>query len=399
MTWAAAAPAVEYTKPRVRTITAFVQLERTGYPQELSEALTVLHGAKSAFERQGYEVQTLRIVTQPLAALVAGYPEAEALALLKSLDERSGKEGFIANVGPAMLKDSDDPRTMRLLARSLITLPNLMGNAIIAGEDGIHWKVIRETAALVRELADHSPRSQANFRFTATAMLKPYGPFYPGAYHTGPGKRFSIGFEGANVVQEVFAHTHGDFDAAVTELTRQLTVHAQVAEGIGRQTAEQTGWTFMGVDPTPAPLGDVSIGAAMESYTGARFGSSGTMTAALIITTAVKAVPVRQIGFSGLMVPVLEDKVLSQRWAEGTYGIDALLAYSAVCATGLDTVPLPGDISEEQLARILGDVAALATKWNKPLSARLLPVAGRVAGARTEFDDPRLFNTTIHAVP
>jgi uncharacterized protein len=397
--WAVPVSALEYTKPSVRTITAFVRLDRTGYEQEITEALLVLRAAKSAFEQQGYEVQTLRLVTQPLGELVAGHSEAEALALLKNLDDRSAKDGFIANVGPAMLQDSDDPRTVRLLATALTTLPNLMGNTIIAGEDGIHWKVIHETAALVRYLADHSPRSQANFRFTATAMLKPYGPFYPGAYHTGPGRHLSIGLQGANIVQEVFARTHGDFNASVTELTRQLTVHAQVAEKIGQQVAELKGWTFMGVDPTPAPLGDISIGGAMESYTGARFGSSGTMTAALVITTAVKAVPVKQIGFSGLMVPVLEDKVLSQRWGEGTYSIDALLAYSAVCATGLDTVPLPGDISEAQLSRILGDVAALAKKWSKPLSARLLPVAGRLAGARTEFDDPRLFNSAIRAVP
>jgi uncharacterized protein len=397
--WAVPVSALEYTKPSVRTITAFVRLDRTGYEQEITEALLVLRAAKSAFEQQGYEVQTLRLVTQPLGELVAGHSKAEALALLKNLDDRSAKDGFIANVGPAMLQDSDDPRTVRLLATALTTLPNLMGNTIIAGEDGIHWKVIHETAALVRYLADHSPRSQANFRFTATAMLKPYGPFYPGAYHTGPGRHLSIGLQGANIVQEVFARTHGDFNASVTELTRQLTVHAQVAEKIGQQVAELKGWTFMGVDPTPAPLGDISIGGAMESYTGARFGSSGTMTAALVITTAVKAVPVKQIGFSGLMVPVLEDKVLSQRWGEGTYSIDALLAYSAVCATGLDTVPLPGDISEAQLSRILGDVAALAKKWSKPLSARLLPVAGRLAGARTEFDDPRLFNSAIRAVP
>jgi uncharacterized protein len=47
--------------------------------------------------------------------------------------------------------------------------------------------------------------------------------------------------------------------------------------------------------------------------------------------------------------------------------MDALLAYSAVCGTGLDTVPLPGDVSEEQLARILGDVAALAWKMAQAL--------------------------------
>src|SRR6202000_2500283 len=112
-----------------------------------------------------------------------------------------------------------------------------------------------------------------------------------------PGKQLSIGFEAANVVQEVFARTHGDFTASVTELTKQLTVHARVAESVGQEVTAKTGWTFMGVDPTPAPLGDVSIGAAIETYTGARFGSSGTMTAALVITTAVKGVAVKQVGY------------------------------------------------------------------------------------------------------
>jgi len=298
-----------------------------------------------------------------------------------------------------MLRDADDPRGMHLLAQVLASLPNIEANAIIAGEDGIHWQVIHESAALVHYVTEHSPHSQGNFNFTATAMLKPYAPFYPGAYHTGAGKQFSIGFQGANVVQEVFARTHGNFDASVTELTKQLTIHAKVAETIGQKIAASTGWTFMGVDPTPAPLADVSIGAAIETYTGARFGSSGTMTAALIITTAVKAVPVEQIGYSGLMVPVMEDKRLAQRWAEGAYNTDSLLAYSAVCGTGLDTIPLRGDISEAQLARIFGDVASLAWKWHKPLSARLQPVLGKKDGEQTEFSDPYLFNTTVHALP
>src|SRR5256885_5000835 len=87
-------------------------------------------------------------------------------------------------------------------------------------------------------------------------------------------------------IWEVFARTHGDFAASVAELTGQLTVHAKAAESIGLRVAASKSWTFMGVDPTPAPLADVSIGAAIETYTGSRFGSSGTLTAALIITTA-----------------------------------------------------------------------------------------------------------------
>jgi uncharacterized protein (UPF0210 family) len=244
-------------------------------------------------------------------------------------------------------------------------------------------------------VTDHSLRSQGNFLFAATAMLKPLGPFYPGAYHTGAGRQFSLGFEGASVVQDVFGSTHGDFDASVAELTRQLTIHARIGEEVGNAVAASSGWTFAGVDPTPAPLADASIGDAIERYTGSKFGASGTMTAALAITSAVKAVKVKQIGYSGLMLPVMEDKRLAQRWAENTYGIDSLLAYSAVCGTGLDTLPLPGDVSEESLAKILGDVASLAWKWHKPLSARLQPVKGKRSGDETDFDSQYLFNTRL----
>jgi uncharacterized protein (UPF0210 family) len=167
---------------------------------------------------------------------------------------------------------------------------------------------------------------------------------------------------------------------------------------VGNKVAAETG------GPTresilPPPLGDVSIGTAIEAFTGAKFGSSGTLTAARIITTAVKAVPLKQVGYSGLMVPVMEDKLLAQRWAESTYNIDSLLAYSAVCGTGLDTIPLPGEISLDQMERIYVDVASLATKWNKPLSARLQSVPNKKPGDQTDFQDPYLFNTTAHPLP
>lgn len=395
----AAQTAVKANNPKVRAITAFVRLDRTTWEKQIGEALVVLRKAKGEFEASGYEVESVRIVTQPVGELVAGLSEDDAVAFLARLDALSAKENFLPDVGPGMLHDGDDPAAMRVLERALSTLPNIEANAIIADGDGIHWKTIRRSAELVKYVAEHSPHAQGTFNFAATAMLKPLGPFYPGAYHTGAGKQFAIGFEGAGVVDEVFARDKGDAEAATADLTRELTKHATVAERIGNNVAAETGWTFAGVDPTPAPLGDVSIGRAIESFTGAKFGSSGTLTAARIITAAVKAVPVKQTGYSGLMVPVMEDKLLAQRWAESTYNIDSLLAYSAVCGTGLDTVPLPGDVTLEQMQRIYGDVASLALKWNKPLSARLQPVPGMKAGDMTEYQDPYLFNTTIHAAP
>jgi uncharacterized protein len=387
------------SNPKVRAITAFVRLDREKYQQQIAEALVVLRKAKAEFEASGYEVETIRVTTQPLAELVAGIPEDQALAFLTHLERLSEKENFLPNVGPGMMHDSDDPATMLLLEKALSTLPNIEGSTIIADEAGIHWKTIRRTAELVKYVSEHSPHSQGTFNFTATAMLKPLSPFFPGSYHTGSGRQFAIGFEGANVVRDVFVKDKGNPDAAVADLTAALTKHASVADAVGNKVAAQTGWAYAGVDPTPAPLGDVSIGTAIEAFTGAKFGSSGTLTAARIITTAVKAVPLKQVGYSGLMVPVMEDKVLAQRWAESTYNIDSLLAYSAVCGTGLDTIPLPGDISLDQMERIFADVASLATKWNKPLSARLQPLPNKKPGDQTDFQDPYLFNTTVHPLP
>lgn len=395
----AAQSAAPPANPKVRAITAFVRLDRSGWEDQIRQALIVLHKAQKEFETAGYQVESVRIVTQPLGELVAGLSENDAVAYLGRLDALSAKENFLPNVGPAMMHDSDDPAPMRILEHALAMLPNIEGSTIIAGEDGIHWKTIRRTAELVKYVAEHSPRAQGTFNFTATAMLKPLSPFYPGAYHTGAGSQFAIGYEGAGVVAEVFARDKGNAEKATADLTDALTRHAQLADRIGNKVAAETGWSFVGVDPTPAPLGDVSIGTAIENFTGAKFGSSGTLTAARIITAAVKAVPVKQTGYAGLMVPVMEDKVLAQRWAESTYNVDSLLAYSAVCGTGLDTVPLPGDVTLEQMERIFSDVASLALKWNKPLSARLQPVPGKKPGDMTDYQDPYLFNTTIHAVP
>src|SRR5256885_3068821 len=73
-------------------------------------------------------------------------------------------------------------------------------------------------------------------------------------------------------------------------------------------------------------------------------------------------------GYSGLMLPVLEDPVLARRASEGRFSVRDLLLYSSVCGTGRDVVPLPGDSRADRLAALIADVAALSTKLRKPLS-------------------------------
>src|SRR3989442_937077 len=113
------------------------------------------------------------------------------------------------------------------------------------------------------------------------------------------------------------------------------------------------------------------------------------------ITDVLKSLRVKTCGYSGLMLPVLEDPVLARRASEGRYSVRDLLLYSTVCGTGLDVVPLPGDTAADRLAALIADVAALSTKLPKPLSARLFPVPGKSAGQRAHFDDPYLTDCVV----
>ena len=95
------------------------------------------------------------------------------------------------------------------------------------------------------------------------------------------------------------------------------------------------------------------------------------------------------------MLPVLEDYGLALRNTEGKFDIMRLLQYSAICGTGLDTIPLAGDAEEKSLYALLLDIASLSMKLNKPLSARLMPIPGKNAGDMTTFDFEYFVNTKI----
>jgi uncharacterized protein len=394
----AAEPSSRSSKPKVRAITAFTVIDRTRFQSQIAATLKRLRTAKQIAEAGGYQIEGVRIVTQPFPALVNGLSREESLRFFREYDALAATESFNANIGPAMMDDTHNPDNARLLGEILSTTKSLGASIVTAGENGIYWKCISAAAMMVKFVQEHSAGSAGNFNFATTAMLAPYAPFYPGAYHAGPGDRFAIGLESANLVDQVFAVTKDDVKAGAEQLQAAISEHAVSMEKLAVMMGKETGWTYMGLDPTPAPLREVSIGAAIEKFTGAKFGSSGTMTAAAVITRAVQATPVKRIGYSGLMLPILEDTVLAERWTEGTYSLDSLLAYSAVCGTGLDTIPMAGEVTVRQLTRIMGDVATLAYKWKKPLSARLLPISGKRVGDRTALTDGFLVNSVIQPI-
>jgi uncharacterized protein len=380
-------------KPKIRAITAFINLDRSQYQQQIADALKMLKYARTVFESRDFEVETIRISTQPFSEYTKGLTPEQAVAFFKDYDALAGKEKFAASIGPALLNATDPLAQADLLADILKNTTNINASLVVAGDDGVRWPAVGAAARLMKKLED-TEHSQANFKFSAIAMVPPLTPFFPGSYHTGFGHQFAIALESANTVAAAFQGAP-DLATAKQRLTDRLGTAAFAVQEQAARIDQDLGWTYMGIDLSPAPMKNVSIGAALENLTTQPVGSSGTLTAAATVTAAIRDIQVKQTGYSGLMLPILEDSRLAQRWSEGRISIDALLGYSAVCGTGLDTVPLPGDVTEQQLEYIIGDMASLAVKWHKPLSARLLPVAGKNPGDISEFNDPYLVNATL----
>ena len=207
---------------------------------------------------------------------------------------------------------------------------------------------------------------------------------------------FTIGLQAADEVRRAFSGP-GDRDQLETQLGETLGAAVNRVQVVAKELAAETGIRFGGTDLTPAPFGPAEDSAAgmLEDFGVASFGAAGTLASTTVLTGMLKRLPLAQVGYSGLMLPVLEDSILAARASDGLVTVSELLLYSAVCGTGLDTVPLPGDATAEDLGAIVLDVSALACALRKPLSCRLFPVPGKVAGDMTEYDSPYLVNSRI----
>src|SRR5437879_2085436 len=308
--------------PKIRAITVFIILDRPRYQQDVADALKMLRRAQTTFESRGYQVQTIRIATQPFPEYTKGLTKEQAIAFFKEYDALAVKENFAASIGPAMLHAGDSDSQAALLGEILSNTKKLNGTVVVAGEDGVRWNAVGAAARVMKKLEETTEHSQGNFRFAAIAMVPPLTPFFPAAYHTGFGHQFAIALESAHLVAAAFKDSR-DLGMARQRLIDSLAATAFDVEGHAGRIDQETGWTYMGIDLSPAPSGDVSIGEAIESLTTQPVGMSGTLTAAAMITAAVKDGKVKQTGSTGLLLQILAATMLEARSSGRTASRDA----------------------------------------------------------------------------
>jgi len=371
--------------PAIRSITYFSDVFADDYETPFEQAGTFLTAAKTAFTAANIMVQTTRMATQPFPQGVVpdGADSVEMAA--QSLSARCElNEIDYLSIGCVSAKD--DLAYIAALADVFAATPNIFGTVEIASaEHGISFEVLHHTAKLIKAVSELQDDGMANLFLAALANCPPYSPFFPVAYHGGGDPAFALAIQAADLAVRAFA-TAKTPQQAQDNLIHEIEHYAAKLVPIATQLAQNYNVQFKGLDFSlaPYPTDDKSLGGAIEAL-GTPFGSHGLVAAASLIMNAIEAADFPSVGFSGLMLPVLEDSVLGARASEEHLTLQDLLLLSTVCGTGLDCIPLAGAISTEHLAAILMDVAALSLRLDKPLTARLMPFPNKQVGDPVTF--------------
>ncbi len=384
---------------KIRAITAFAQPNSPTDNHTIARAAEFLHTAKAHFEADGFEVQTLRLALPPLTETL---PEVSPTAIAdfgQWLERETHRHGIEYVSAGSIIADapSADIAAIATVPQLIAATKTVFISTVVAStKRGINLAAIHACADAVQRIGQQSADGFGNLRFAMLANVPADTPFFPGAYHRGGEPAFAIATEAADMAVSALKNANTLTDAQKSLAQAIARIGQTLAHTADRLSAAHE-FAFGGIDFSlaPFPLPEISIGAAIEHLGVAAFGGHGSLFATAFLTRTLKEANPRPTGYNGVMLPVLEDPILAQRAIEGTFSINDLLLYSAVCGTGLDTIPIPGDSTTDQISAVMLDVATLSVALDKPLTARLLPLSGLRAGDVTTFDFEYFANSAV----
>ena len=384
---------------KIRALTGFVDPGWPLKPKRIADITACLLACRDDLQEAGYQVQTLRLATPPPAEMTHPVPPDDRPELARNLEAECFSQGVdYAAIGPAL---PHEPDGYPIIPQILAATENIFTSGIYADPvNGLSLQAARACAQTIHEVSTISPDGFANLRFASLANVQAGAPFFPAAYHDGRTPALAIATESADLAVKVLLEAQSLITAR-RQLVRAIEDNASALSQISEHIATEHNVRFLGVDFSLAPFPEKSrsIGTALEALGIPSVGLSGTATAASFFTDCLDRAQFPRTGFCGLFLPVLEDSVLAARAAQGQLTITHLLLYATLCGTGLDTIPLPGDVSPQFLVPLLIDLGSLALRHDKPLTARLMPIPGKKAGDEIHFDFPYFADSRVMNLP
>ncbi len=400
----------------IRALTFFIELPSHTNRQQMEQQIAPLGKqamqVKKLFTDAGFAVQSLRLASQPLEKIFPEGASAKQLALFASQFEQvANKAGFkhvaLGTLGASLT--TDEASTENSLIKQLMAgIP-----AIIEATDWVFTSVQLADQAnglkadclplAAQVVVDNSTIKEdgfGNLRYCMVANMPAFSPFFPAAWHDGNGSTgFSMAIESADSIVdllETFDNTEQRW-LAEPSLTATFNSLGATLDQLGAEAAALTNMTYRGIDMTPSPYPTTprSFGRIVELLTNEPFGGPGTIAAIDLIKQSLDAANFNRAGYCAVMLLPLEDAVLAQNAISENFNTATLLACAAVGGTGLDVIPVSGDTPQKKIEGLMRDTAMLSMSLNKPLTVRLLPVPGQLAGELTQFNFDYFSSTRI----
>lgn len=396
---------------KIRTITLFITLSKNKeeWIKKIKKASLFAADLAQKFKNEGYIIQSLRIVTNPFgeyldtSSLESASKDMQYLSdLLNSKEMPKYRIRFA--IGEA--KTLQEIEMLPKLIKSFGDLCNVCVNVGLDNYGNIDNDLTQRCAKIVKEISQITKNAEGNFNFTINYNCKPLIPYFPASYHKSENEDcFAIGLETPDLLvkslENIVSKNHNEhLEKSYLAMSNSLQYHVDDILNI-INSSNITSYKFAGIDSSAAPSKNCSSMVDVFKLLGVEyFGAAGTLEASSLLTKVFKSIKnCDLIGFSGLMLAVIEDEGLAEATKNKEFTIKDLISYSAVCGIGLDTVPIEGDTSVEKIANICRDTGAMAFRLNKPLTVRLFPVPDLNEGDITKFESDDLCNAAVLRVP
>ena len=250
-------------------------------------------------------------------------------------------------------------------------------------------KIVKETAKIT---ADRDSIGCAKLVVFCNAPDD--NPFMAGAFHgvTEADAVINVGVSGPGVVRAALKQARDkDFEVLCETIKKTAFKITRVGQLVAREASKRLSIPFGIIDlslaPTPS-IGD-SVAEILQEIGLERVGAPGTTAALALLNDQVKKGGVMASsyvgGLSGAFIPVSEDQGMIDAVNAGALTLEKLEAMTCVCSVGLDMIAIPGDTSEETIAGIIADEAAIGMINQKTTAVRVIPVIGKGEGEVVEF--------------
>jgi uncharacterized protein (UPF0210 family) len=400
---------------KIRTITTFLTLskDKNTWEEELLAACTFCEDLSKRFNKENYLVQSIRIVTNAFGEYLdtsSIQTAKEDLSFISTILDKSTTSLRIRfAIGEA--KTYAEISLLPELILAFGDLANACVNVSIDEHEILDNELIQESVKVVKKISQITPRGEGNFNFTVNFNCKPFIPYFPASYHDkNLDNAFVLGLETPDLLVEVLK----DFNLKNPNLShnialgsysrilkKALAYHCNNIKVILDKFDNKSSFDFKGIDSSAAPSKSCSSMVDVYKQMGLEnFGRSGTVEISSLLTKVFKSVKeLPLVGFSGLMLAVVEDEGLAQGTIDKDFDVRTLLTNSAICGIGLDTVPIEGDTPSLKIEQIMRDTGTMAYRLNKPLTVRLFPVPSLKEGDITKFESADLCNSAVLALP